>query len=596
MAADNGFECLIILTSDINPLYGQTLDRIRRALRGLTVVGKGGWTDPTSFARQIRSVPFAVVCSKNGSTLRGLLEAFKRAGIHGAKGLPTLIVDDEADQASLNTYASKDDGRYSAINDAINELRAFFPVNTYLQVTATPQALFLQRPDHPYRPSFTVMTTPGEGYVGGDRFFAPDSPLLASVELDEVDQLRSNYQPASARSASAEAGIPEGLRRALLTFLVGAAAQNQRHPAESFAFLCHVSHAKIDHKHVVDLIDRFKSETAAVLRDGQSTKAQRLVKQLRVAYDDLLRTDPGLPPFDAVLARVKFLLPGANIKLIDSSTKEAINLDHVFSIFVGGNKLGRGVTIPNLIVSYYGRNPKKPNSDTVLQHARMYGYREMNLGVTRLFLPDNLAEHFRTIHQMESALRDHLTQYPNGDAVGLFLQSPLQATRSNVLEPSNIGVYVAGKFYNPAYPVRTPDVRQETEALDRLLQSFPADGDARGVPPAFLIELLGHCKPDPKYGTGAWNTQIIQAAVKALATPDLFGERAYIVVRRGRRLKTPRRETQGIHDSGEEALARPDGPTLFLFRQEAAGDQVEVWWPQIWFPAGAYWFSFSFER
>lgn len=90
-------------------------------------------------------------------------------------------------------------------------------------------------------------------------------------------------------------------------------------------------------------------------------------------------------------------------------------------IFVGGNKLGRGVTIPNLITSYYGRNPKRPNSDTVLQHARMYGYRQAHIGVTRLFLPEKLAEHFRIIHQMEEALRALVEKHPQGKFEGIYL-------------------------------------------------------------------------------------------------------------------------------------------------------------------------------
>jgi hypothetical protein len=150
-----------------------------------------------------------------------------------------------------------------------------------------------------------------------------------------------------------------------------------------------------------------------------------------------------------VLDRIGFLLPGASIKEINSTSDAAITLDHVYSIFVGGNKLGRGVTIPNLITSYYGRNPKKPNADTVLQHARMYGYREKHIGVTRLFLRDKLADHFRLIHQMETALRNLVDKYPEGKFEGIYISSPLQATRANVLDPNSIGVYVAGGYCNP---------------------------------------------------------------------------------------------------------------------------------------------------
>jgi hypothetical protein len=590
MAAENGFGCIIILTSDTIPLYAQTLERIRASLRGLTVVGKKGWEDPTIFERQIRNAPLVIVCSKNGPIFSSLMDALKRSGSRGAKRLAAFIIDDEADQASLNTFASKNDGRVSTINDAITELRSFFPINTYLQVTATPQALFLQRPEHDYRPSFTVLTEPGEGYVGGDDFFASGSPLLRSVDLLEVEQLRSTHQPDQTDS------VPPGLRDALLTFFMGAAARNIADGTASSAFLCHVSHEKVKHRHLVDLIDRFKEEAMNALRYPERPAGRRLLDQMEKGYKNLLSTQPELPSFEKIVDRVRFLLPGANIKLIDSSSKDAIELDHVFSIFVGGNKLGRGVTIKNLIVSYYGRNPKKPNTDTVLQHARMYGYRRANLGVTRLFLPDTVADHFRIIHQMESALREHLKRHAQGDAVGLYISSPLRATRANVLDPNSLGVFVAGHSYNPAYPLRTPAVEDHTAALDALLMPFTGD-DAVAVAPDLLIEILGHCVSDPKHGTGVWDSETVQAAVRTLARPELFNGRAFVVVRRGRALNEPRRETQGILSGGEESLAPRNAPTLFIYRQNAnsRGD-VAVWWPQVRFPDGSYWLTFSFNR
>src|SRR5262249_1387341 len=156
-----GFDCILVLTTDNDPLYEQTLDRVKAALRGLTILGKKEWKDPSRFAKQLKAKPFGVVCSKNGSMLKSLLEAYQKAK---SKGLSVLIIDDEADQASLNTFTSAQSGKVSTINQAITDFRNYFPVNTYLQVTATPQALFLQKPKHRYRPTFTVLTDPGTGY------------------------------------------------------------------------------------------------------------------------------------------------------------------------------------------------------------------------------------------------------------------------------------------------------------------------------------------------------------------------------------------------------------------------------------------------
>jgi len=587
MAADNGFQCAVILTSDIDLLYNQTLERVRRALPGLTVLGKNDWRDTHRFKRQLKMKPFVIVCSKNGRKLSGLLEAFKTAG---ASGLSAIIIDDEADQASLNTYTSKRKEQVSKINEVITDFRKFFNVNTYMQVTATPQALFLQRPDGFYRPSFTVLSQPGPGYIGGEAFFGPNSKLLRYVDLDEVEQLRTTYQPAPTGT------VPYGLRRALLSFLTAAAAKKIQNPTQNYAFLCHVSVKTADHKHIVNLLDQFKEETMIALRKPSSRQYGKLIEDLKKEYNDLSDTQPRLPPFDQIVEKIKFYLHGANIKLVNALSNEQIKLDSVYNIFVGGNKLGRGVTIKNLLTSYYGRNPKRPNSDTVLQHARMYGYRKNEIGVTRLFLPQKLAEHFRIIHQMEDALRELVSKHPKGKFEGIYISPPLRATRRNVLDPNSIGLYVAGRSYNPAYPLRLESVRKNTEWIDGNLSDFNDKAKGEETTIDFLIELLEKCRPDPEYEIELWDQKTLIVALEKLKS--LRGSKAYIVVRKSRDLREPRRETQGILSGGEESLAPKDAPTLFMYRQnEIPGKkEIAVWWPQLRFPEGNYALAFSFNR
>jgi hypothetical protein len=586
MAADNGFDCILVLTTDNDPLYDQTLERVRAGLRGLRVLGKKDWKDSTRFRRQLRTVPFAIVCSKNGSMLQSLLDAFRSAR---AKGLSILIMDDEADQASLNTFTRKRTGRVSTINKVITDFRTYFPVNTYLQVTATPQALFLQRPNNRYRPSFSILSEPGPGYVGGDAFFdSGKDDLLRLVNLTEVNQLSASNQPAPTGT------LPPGLRGALYTFLVGAGAKVLERPTDSFAFLCHVSMSTRDHSYVVSLIDAFKEECINAFQRVNSTKYQSMMKGLRDAYDDLQKTAPGLPDFDQVVRQIKFYINGANIKLVNASSNDEITLEGVFNLFVGGNKLGRGVTIRNLLVSYYGRNPRTPNADTVLQHARMYGYRERDLGVTRLFLPQRLADHFTSIHQMETALRELLQQFPDGCFEGIYISGAWQPTRRNVLDPDSLGLYVAGGNYNPRYPLRSAAVRKNTSWLDSEVAGI-RDSDAyKELTVDRVLELLDKCEPDPKYGSQVWNRDSIRAALGILK--NMRGNRAYIVVRRGRDLTQPRRETQGILAGGESTLAPRDALTIFLYRQNATPrGEIEAWWPQLRFPDGNYVLAFSFD-
>lgn len=586
MAADNAFQCILILTTDNDPLYDQTLERVRAGLRGLSVLGKREWRDPARFARQLRTPPFAVVCSKNGSMLQSLLDAFRNAR---AKGLSVLIIDDEADQASLNTFTSKADGRVSRINRVITELRNYFPVNTYLQVTATPQALFLQRPDHSYRPTFSVISEPGEGYVGGEAFFGADrNKLLRIVDLAEVNQLRATNQPAPTGR------MPVGLRTALLTFLVGASAKVIERPTEGFAFLCHVSMSTRDHDFIVTMVDAFKEETINAFQNRNSARFANLMRGLQAAYDDVLVTEANLPSFDRVVETIEFYINGANIKLVNAVSGDEIALDAVFNFFVGGNKLGRGVTIKNLLVSYYGRNPRTPNADTVLQHARMYGYRARDIGVTRLFLPQRLADHFSSIHQMETALRELLQSYPDGCFEGIYISGAWQPTRRNVLDPTSLGYYVAGRSYNPAYPLRDESTRKKTAWLDEQTREIPDDSPYRVVTIGSILDLLRKCEADPAKTIQLWNMEALRAALEV--RQKIGGDKAYLVVRRGRNLRQVRHETQGILAGGEEALAPRDAPTLFLFRQDATpSGEPDVWWPQLRFADGNYVLAFSFD-
>jgi hypothetical protein len=587
MAADNGFDCILVLTTDNDLLYEQTLDRVKAALRGITVLGKKDWKDPARFGKQLQARPFGIVCSKNGSMLKSLLEAFKAAK---SKKLPVLIIDDEADQASLNTFTAKKSGKVSTINQAITDFRSYFPVNTYLQVTATPQALFLQMPGHRYRPSFTVLTEPGVGYVGGDAFFGSGSAhLLRDVDIDEVALLKATNQP------KPNGVLPAGLKKALYTFFVGAAAKVISRPADNFAFLCHVSMSTKDHEYTRLLLDDFRGDVISAFKSNPSAKYAAVEKALKVAYDDLATTEPSLPAFSEILKKINFYVPGANIKLINATTSDEIKLDSVFNIFVGGNKLGRGVTIKNLLVSYYGRNPKTPRADTVLQHARMYGYRHNDLGVTRLFLPPRLAEHFISIHEMEKSLRELIKKYQTGCFEGLFISGNWQPTRSNILDPNTIGYYVEGSSYNPRHPLRTAESAKATQWLDGQLSSISDAPPYTEITVKRLQELIGKVEVDPKHGVQLWDLKAIRTALDVLQEKNA-SDKAYLVVKRHRDLKAVRTERHGIIQSAEAQLAPTDAPTLFLYRMDAnAQGEAEVWWPQLRFPEGNYVLAFSFD-
>jgi Z1 domain len=580
MGADEGYRTIIILTSDNDPLYEQTRGRAQEAFPGMDILGKKDFKDTDSFLNRIKGGTCVIVATKNGGILSTLIENFK---VGRVPGLSCLIIDDEADQASLNTRASRADGTISTINDRISELRGFFDKNTYLQVTATPQALFLQTPTHAFRPKFTVLSHPGSGYVGGEAFFGATSALVREFALSDITALAPGPQPTPSLH------IPGSLLEALDTFMIGATFKRTHDVDQNCAFLCHVSTRTADHAHIVDLLRKYKSDLA----NGVKANDPAVIGRLRAAYNDLAATHTGVKAsrFEHLVEAIGFYSPGITVKLVNGSTDEDVAVRSPYNLFVGGNKLGRGVTIKNLLVSYYGRHPRRPQADTVLQHARMYGYRRNDLGLLRLFLPPELHAVFKAINKMEKALRELIARKPSEEFRAIYIEGQLNPTRRSIIAPGALGVYSGGGTYNPAQVLRDGTTKAATDEIDSVLIAVADKGYAE-LPIDQVCRLISLTMPDEKVSEHVWDPEAIRESLVQLAKLGK-GTTAYVYTDRGRGLKESRLETQGILTGGEAGSVPNDKTTLFLLRTKAEGGQHSVWWPQIRFPDGQYAFAFA---
>lgn len=580
MGADEGYQTIIILTSDNDPLYDQTLRRVRMAFPGMEILGKNDFKDADAFEEQIKSGTCAIVTTKNSSRLKTLIENFKKGRV---PGLRCLIIDDEADQASLNTRALRDDGTRSAINERITELRSFFEKNTYLQVTATPQALFLQVSGHSFRPEFTVLSHPGHDYVGGDDFFADDSKLVREFDLNDIAVLAPGPQPTPRRET------PKSLLRALDTFMIGATYKRTREADQNCAFLCHVSTRTADHKHIVDLLRKYKHDLAAQLM----ARDPKVIGTLKAAYDDLAITHDGVKSssFDELIEYIKFFSRGITVKLVNGETDEDVAVESPYNLFVGGNKLGRGVTIKNLLVSYYGRHPRNPQADTVLQHARMYGYRRKDIGLLRLFLPRELHVVFRAINKMEGGLRDLIARNSSEEFRGVYVESGLSATRKNILAPGSIGVYSGGSNYNPAQIMRNESVKAFTDKIDKKLAAIADKGYAE-MSIEDIQSLISWTKPDEAESEHVWNPVAVAESLGQFAKLQ-NQTTGYVYADRNRAIDAKRAETAGVLTGGEYRNAPLDKVVLYMLRMKPSQGNNASWWPQIRFPDGRYAFAFA---
>ncbi len=185
-------------------------------------------------------------------------------------------------------------------------------------------------------------------------------------------------------------------------------------------------------------------------------------------------------------------------------------------MFVGGNKLGRGVTIKNLLVSYYGRHPKRPQADTVLQHARMYGYRKKDRGLLRLFLPGELHTVFKAIHKMEKALRELIERHNSEEFRGVYVESGLSPTRRQVLAPGAVGIYSGGGNYNPAQVKRDDSVASATNAINTIVAGIANRGHAE-MAIETLRDLIKMTVPDQSVSEKVWNPVAVAESIGQFA-------------------------------------------------------------------------------
>lgn len=226
MAFDNGFRIVVVLTSNINDLVTQTHFDFASGLPNVMVYTKDDELDGEISNAKLHlkagDARMLIVCSKGAPSLTNVIAFLKKVD---AKLYPSIIFDDEGDQASLDTNTQKRSLSLvavapSSINKLIQEkLRPLMPSHIYVSVTGTPQAVLLQSAESKNRPSFITLLPPGESYIGGKYFFGSDEPednphhLIRTVELDEKQKLLAPNTP-----------IPKGLRRAILFFLLSAAA------------------------------------------------------------------------------------------------------------------------------------------------------------------------------------------------------------------------------------------------------------------------------------------------------------------------------------------------------------------------------------
>jgi hypothetical protein len=474
LCLDNGFRIVVVLTTDSVALVQQTASRFK-ALEGprvLTAIKDGATYEWEGQEEQLREAiaidGLVLVCAKNAFNLPSLLRFLQQVD---ASNYPVLLMDDEADAATPDTTrAARSSGRPNAPaygstmyrlviqNDHPDEeglsLTELFPHSLYLQVTATPYVLLLQRNEGSVHPTQPFLLEPGNGYCGGDLFFGDfgdeDPGVQRCVVVVGANEL-----------AVINRRVPEGLARSVDFFIVSACARaltDGRWPDEGFKHLSHTSMRTNDHDIVANHINQhLNSLRTDVHRSGD------LEGYFGEAYAELQRTVDNCPPLAQIVPSVISALRQAQVSRINSKA-DVPQYGPRVNFLVGGNILGRGLTIDDLLVTYYIREAKVSQMDTVWQHARMFGYRRAYIDYVRVYLPERLAVRFRELHESEESLRDVIRHGRQIRALPIALPTGARATRPNALEADVPRVIPAGRAQTaPRYAMPDP-----TAALDIL--------------------------------------------------------------------------------------------------------------------------------
>lgn len=503
-AADVRYRLIIVLSGIHNGLRRQTQERLATQLK---THNPQAWIELTTLDDDFRRPTMTMasllhksegtalaVVKKNKAPLTRLRKWIQEAADQNAvQDLPVLIIDDEADQASVAT---------KTINPLIMAIMELLPKCTYIGYTATPFANVLIDPaaDDLYPADFILNLPPpsrAAGYFGTDRVFGRDAvegEEANGAELDGYDMVRiigdhelSSLRPLKRKDVPGfEPDVTTSLANAIKWFWLATAARRARGDHDHSSMLVHTHVSRIVH-------DRFK----APLIDFRDTFLRRLNSnyedaqaELRTLWDDEAYRVPheDLPAmvevtFDQVMNELESVVETTKI-IIDNSSSED-RLDYSTSgqvaIAVGGNTLSRGLTLEGLVVSYFVRSSTA--YDTLLQMARWFGYRRGYEDLPRIWMTDTLREWFRHLATVEREIRSDIERYEEQGFTPMQVGVRIR-THPKLAVTAKMGAAkpVAASFSDAR--VQTRYFREDDEAwlntnykaADRLVTDARADG------------------------------------------------------------------------------------------------------------------------
>ena len=456
-AADVGYKVIILLTGTIESLRRQTQERVDEGFIGRSskaylqnacrqTIKKGvGTKDASRFATGLTTEssdfktavvrgmnlslagmagePVVFVLKKNATTLKNLIGWLEKYNTNGGNPIdfPLLLIDDEADNASINT---KDDTDPTTINKHIRKLLNMFTKSSYMAVTATPFANIFILPeksddmetDDLFPADYIYALNPPTNYIGSNEIFG-DNAIYKDC-LMPIDDAQS-YFPFKHKKDIEIDELPESLYSALRYFLLANVWRDLKDKKNSHrSMLVNVSRFNNVQDKIKKLIQEWLYE---VKRD---VKNYCKLPECEACKNDIIRSlkedwmNPQYPFLESgykweEIQQEHLLGAITNIDIITVNQRSASKLDYTeYSeeglrvIALGGLSLSRGLTLEGLMVSYFHRNTQM--YDTLMQMGRWFGYRDGYNKLFKIWMPDDSVGWYAHITQASNELREDI--------------------------------------------------------------------------------------------------------------------------------------------------------------------------------------------
>lgn len=497
------------------------------------------------------------IVKKNKSVLNNLHKWLTKD--EDVLNLPMLLIDDEADNASVNTNSEEKDP--TAINVAINKILRSFKQATYLGITATPFANIFIDPDLEEdgaakdlfpRHFLTLLPTP-DNYIGADKIFGNGNEdnwndrvegLYTSsiIEIENDEQEDFFVFKHKKDLADRLYDLPPSLYEAIQYFILITAVSNLRYDTkEHRTMMVNVSRFTDVQTKTADLIqayiDQIKSdvENYSQLPIEQAMKITNLCSLKKVWDKHSLEHISGIE-WTEVLKRYLFkAVRRIEVRSVNQKTG-AKSLDYynykdtgMRVIAVGGNSLSRGLTLEGLCVSYFYRNTKM--YDTLLQMGRWFGYRNNYDDLFKIWMGEDAVGWYSYItdafNELKRELRDMARQHQTPEEFGLKVrQDPgaLIVTARNKMRsgtPISVPITLSNRMietprlWNDVNIIKTNNILCENiimkinsmKQVDREYDEFTKAIIWRGVPKEIIVDLVKEYKSHP------WNLNFQSSAI-----------------------------------------------------------------------------------